>query len=225
MKRYIVVTNVWGKKWNIFHTGLKDYIKEEREEFDTIEEVNDYVNLFEGVYKDTNDKYTFKEPCEIWGYVVGDTNQFKLIKWGGTGMSHISKGVRGNCKRLVKPVPHSFKKEGFFGEMFDYAFHNFDSRMNNLYNKDYVFRGKDEIPANYRWDDGEYEGWLQFRWGDGTNAVGYVKENKSKKHDNIDEPIGELNDELIDEYHDEEIENSFLKEEDKEKLKRLIDRW
>ena len=218
MKRYIVVTNVWGKKWNIFHTGLKDYINEEREELDTMEEVNDYVNLFEGVYKDTNDKPSLKEPFEVWGYVVGDTNQFKFVKWGGTGMKHISKGVRGNCKKLVKPVPFSNVK---FGEAFHYAFHNFDSRMNSLYNKDYVFRGKDEIPVNYRWDNGEYEGWLQFRWGDGTNAVGYVKENKSKKHD----PIDELNDELINEYRDEEIENSFLKEEDKEKLKRLADRW
>ena len=218
MKRYIVVTNVWGKKWNIFHTGLKDYIKEEREEFDTIEEVNDYVNLFEGVYKDTKDSPSFKEPFEMWGYVVGDTNQFKFVKWGGTGMKHMSKGVRGNSKRIVKPVPHSNMK---LGEVFSYTFHNFDSRMNNLYNKDYIFRGKDEISANYRWDDGEYEGWLQFRWGDGANAIGYVKSLKEKKH----EPVDNFNDETITEYEDEEIENSFMREEDKEKLKRLMDRW
>ena len=225
MKRYIVVTNVWGKKWNIFHTGLKDYIKEEREEFDTMEEVNDYVNLFEGIYKDTKDNPSFKEPFEMWGYVVGDTNQFKFIKWGGTGMKHMSKGVRRNSKRIVKPVPHSNMK---LGEAFSYTFHNFDSRMNNLYNKDYVFRCKDEIPANYRWDDGEYEGWLQFRWGDGTNAIGYVKPVKENKTPDDIVDFAEMEDPWFEQEHDEnieEIENSFLRDEDKEKLKKLADRW
>jgi hypothetical protein len=99
-----------------------------------------------------------------------------------------------------------------------------DTKMNKLYIKDYLFRGEDEIPADYKWDDGEYEGWLQFRWGDGTNAVGYVKPESTKKNESIDEPDDAYDGEPFN-TNDEEIENSFLREEDKEKLKRLEDRW
>ena len=38
---------------------------------------------------------------------------------------------------------------------------------------DTYFRGPNEIPEGYVWDEGEYKGWLQFRWGDGKNAVGW----------------------------------------------------
>ena len=32
------------------------------------------------------------------------------------------------------------------------------------------------------WDDGEYEGWLQFRWGNGLNAIEKEDEiNKQKR--------------------------------------------
>lgn len=36
---------------------------------------------------------------------------------------------------------------------------------------DFFFRGPSEVPEDYKWDTGEYEGWLQFRWGDGKNAI------------------------------------------------------
>lgn len=36
---------------------------------------------------------------------------------------------------------------------------------------DEYFRRDDEIPENYKWDDGEYDGWLQYRWGDGRNKI------------------------------------------------------
>ena len=49
MKKYIVLTNIWGKKQNIYFGTLMDVFKEEKEEFDTMEEVNEYVSLFEGV--------------------------------------------------------------------------------------------------------------------------------------------------------------------------------
>ena len=57
---------------------------------------------------------------------------------------------------------------------------------------DILFRGEDEIPADYIWDNrGEYDGWLQFRWGDKKNALDYIEpENdkaKNKKQNNIEE--------------------------------------
>jgi len=42
---------------------------------------------------------------------------------------------------------------------------------NKLAELDFFFRGPSEIPEDYKWDTGEYEGWLQFRWGDGKNAI------------------------------------------------------
>ena len=47
-----------------------------------------------------------------------------------------------------------------------------------------LFRGKDEIPEDYKWDVGEYEGWLQYRWGNGLNAIEREDEiNEQKRAD------------------------------------------
>lgn len=55
----------------------------------------------------------------------------------------------------------------------------------NLKVLDKYFRGPDEIPEDYKWDNGEYEGWLQFRWGDGKNAIDYKPEPKKKSDSNL----------------------------------------
>lgn len=47
---------------------------------------------------------------------------------------------------------------------------------NKLAELDFFFRGPLEVPENYNWDIGEYDGWLQFRWGDGKNKI--IKENE-----------------------------------------------
>lgn len=72
---------------------------------------------------------------------------------------------------------------------------------NRLLMKDVFFREEGEVPKDYKWDFGEYDGWLQFRWGDGKNAVGYKEEKKetSKKVteeekilDNVSEEVSEF---------------------------------
>lgn len=67
-------------------------------------------------------------------------------------------------------------------------------------------------------DEGEYDGWLQFRWGDGKNAIGY-KEKKEKR--NNDENLYEEfdNNEQFDE------QAIFDKQIEKEKLKLIENRW
>ena len=213
MARYIVVTNIWGKK-EVTMWFSKDVFNEEREYFNTLEEAKDFAWLFReyamlfpnpdqkktGHWKN-KDKWkwdygksklayeVFKPGEMLWGYVIGDTEECKVIEWGGLCMYNISKKID---QRKVK---------------------------------DYLFRGEDEIPKDYVWDDGEYEGWLQYRWGDGKNALDYVEPEKPKKvKEEIedDDSIDELDDIYID---NDDIEDSFLKDEDREKLKRLIDRW
>ena len=53
-----------------------------------------------------------------------------------------------------------------------------------LENYDVYFRKENEVPLLYTWKgprDEEYEGWLQFRWGDGKNAIGYVEPVKKER--------------------------------------------
>lgn len=92
----------------------------------------------------------------------------------------------------------------------------FSKRMKPLELKDNFFRKDDEIPKDYKWDSGEYEGWLQYRWGDGKNAVGYkeVKKYNASKKCSVDN-IGEEYDE----------QDKFDRQIEKEKLKIIQDRW
>ena len=55
--------------------------------------------------------------------------------------------------------------------------------------KDKYFRRPDEIPENYKWDLGEYDGWLRYRWGDGKNAIGYKEPCQKPKRNH--EPMTE----------------------------------
>ena len=56
------------------------------------------------------------------------------------------------------------------------------SKIPNLQDYDVFFRGEDEIPEDYLWDNrGEYKGWLQFRWGDGKNSINFKEEHKKER--------------------------------------------
>lgn len=228
MKKYIVVTNIWGVKRNIFGV-LKDHFIEEREYFDTMDEVNEYVTLFESVCayikvpnKEWNGWYNsrsslnnfFKNDKErLWGYVVGDTEKFDVVKWGGY---------------CLKDVNKSYTKS--YSKFSDYS-ETLTAELNKCLIKDYLFRSEDEVPKDYKWDYGEYFGWLQFRWGDGKNAVGYVAPTKQKK---VVEPIMVQDEETevtewVEEKHNDDfadqIEDAYKKIEERERAKLLADRW
>jgi len=76
-----------------------------------------------------------------------------------------------------------------------------------------------EIPKNYKWDDGEYRGWLQYRWGDGKNAIDYRKPKTLDRSENDALPIEKEVDE------NEEMQNNFDNEIIKEQIKRKFERW
>ena len=50
--------------------------------------------------------------------------------------------------------------------------------------KDRFFRKDGEVPEGYKWDVGEYEGWLQFRWGNGRNSVEFGEDAVIDSKDN-----------------------------------------
>lgn len=220
MKRYILITNIWGRKADkIYGWNYKDPTRnnivcdEERIEFDTMEELNEHLQLFQDFcntfnkaerkdhyndvwlhrnsrhqYQSYNDRFEFNTPDDrAWGWLIADREK-QSWTWGG--------------EKLRK----------------------YDNRSNKLILKDKLFRGPDEIPENYKWDDGEYDGWLQYRWGDGKNAIGY-EDKKTSKTSKSEKVIEEDYD--YDEYEmmGEDIEDQFAKTDAKETIKKLIDRW
>ena len=157
-KRYVLIFNKW-----------QDYVNDclSVSEYDTLDEVKEEISLINKFYHDTprpkfvTTKYSryrkkrdvqFEENTFFWGFIVLDFEKCKCIEVGHDG---ICIGSKSNNINRVK---------------------NF-----SLANADYFFRKDDEIPQDYKWDDGEYEGWLQFRWGDGKNAIGYVEPEVQKK--------------------------------------------
>ena len=96
--------------------------------------------------------------------------------------------------------------------------------------KDFYLRGVDEIPIDYKFECySEYEGWLQYRWGNRMNAVDYVAPKKDltpKESHKLDIYDGcEEDYELDEDYEAELIENKFADLLDKETKQKLCDRW
>ena len=148
--------------------------------FDTLEEAMEEAKLINIMYSNT------PKPQKIY---VKNSGKYRDGKWYHDSYNlDFSNGayfwgymVLDMINNKVIKIVNTIKHCGF----------TFDSKI-TLDKLDVLFRGEDEIPADYIWDDrGEYEGWLQFRWGDGKNALDYVEpENykvKNKKQDNIEE--------------------------------------
>ena len=215
MKRYVLITNIWGRQadkylgWNYKNLfANKLVVDKEKWEFDTMEELNNYLELFkdycsmfekaERINKyatTTNGQSQWKFDSadkRVWGWLIGDRETMNMT-WGGEKL------------------------------------YEYNNKTDKRILKDILFRGPDEVPEDYKWDDGEYEGWLQFRWGDGKNAIDYIEPEKPKPDKVIEEKFD--NDETIymDDYFDdsfaEEVENAYAKIESKELIKKLEDRW
>lgn len=137
-------------------------------EYDNIEEANEEASLINEFYKDTpkpvrvKDKYSkmtyeFPNNAYFWGYIILDMEDMKLIEIGHDG-------IKINCNLRIFNEFLIRKKSDF-----------------NLMMKDIFFRKESEVPEKYVFDDGEYEGWLQYRWGDGMNAINKHKKEKTSK--------------------------------------------
>ena len=148
-KRYGIVF----EKWSIygFHRDITEY--------DTIKEVNEEIALIEEMYKDTprpehkfrRSKFCNRKSTEISDYAWCAANIGEAF-WGYLVLDFEE-------EKLMKWGHDCLK------------YQNKDSDPRLV--KDIFLRGKDEVPKDYKWDCGEYAGWLQFRWGDGRNSVKY----------------------------------------------------
>lgn len=137
-------------------------------EYDTIEEANEEAFLINEFYKDTpkpvrvKNKYSkmtyeFPNNAYFWGYIILDMEDMKLIEIGHDG-------IKVSLDNIFLREYHIKKKSDFTHQI-----------------KDIFFRKESEVPEKYVFDDGEYEGWLQYRWGDGMNAINKPKKEKTPK--------------------------------------------
>ena len=138
--------------------------------FDTLDEAMEEAKLINIMYSDTpkpqrtyvekGGKYSGKKRWSK-GYNLDFSNGAYF--WGYAVLDMINNKII----KVVNDIKH-------FGYIID--------NKPSLTVTDVLFRGEDEIPEDYIWDKrGEYDGWLQFRWGDKKNALDYVEPEKEER--------------------------------------------
>lgn len=213
--RYVILFSLKGQY------GVTGYSRSEYDDLKDCNEECDEINKlyidhplpvlidrkWNGVYpkkRHLESIYDYSGGKSWWGYIVLDFIECKCIRVGGHGF-HCQNHI---CYNTCKSINGSMET------------------------KDYFFRDPNECPDEYEWKSGEYEGWLQFKWGDGKNAIGYVeppKTSKKKKDDTeigMDFETGGLDDfPKPDDFKYDAIETKFEDIINKETQKRLMDKF
>ena len=110
---------------------------------------------------------------------------------------------------------------------------NINNKTDNLKIKDILFRKPNEVSFNYPWDNGEYEGWLRFRWGDGKNKIEgntpqeIKKIEKKKNYKPKDKFYKKLDPEDLKQFegYDDSLQNKMDKEIENELEKDLMNKY
>ena len=171
-KRYVVYTYSWwwdGKNYNSEMVPVKrtnDY-----DEFDTITEVRDYIKFLNELYQDVEEPYKVPE-CWVDRF---DGKKIHKRPVYSAEYRYIHNDSYWEAEDGVRKFWGYYVFDYETERVIDHGGHDHPEftkqYKQNLAIRDALFRGKDEIPEDYKWDDGEYEGWLQFRWGNGLNAI------------------------------------------------------
>lgn len=226
-KRYALVLDEWGK----WFRDVKKSFKRDITEYDTLEEAKEYAEFLDLALENIKRPDEFKTRGKFragdrWArkyYNATDTYH----KWINGERVEIKEAEVFDTDRywwgyvIIDFEEEKFVQFGGIG-LKDYSIQDMKARKPIL--MDLIFRKPEEIPEGYSWDEGEYEGWLQFRWGDGKNAIGYVEPKKPKEKG--EEPFyypgrNEIEDYLV----GDELQDKFDDMEDKERSKRLMDRY
>ena len=223
-KRYRMVFSIWG---HINSDSVSDFdtIEELEEEKKLVKEVYNATPRPEKVYKEKSYRYE-KRKYEVsyendgcyWGYITLDYQEKKILEIYNDGCrvykivenkTYPHYSVGGGVKVSVTKCPYTI-----------------DRKTDKRRVMDIFFRTEEDVPVEYAWVPGEYEGWLQFKWGDGKNAIGYVEpEKKTKSQTDEDDDFNE--DDIFDEYMDrnEEIATTLEDQLHEETMKRLRNKW
>ena len=175
-KRYVIYWYKWyWDNINEMNDPSIAYKENEYVQFDTMDEVNAHIEFINEIYSDikrpeineaywqdilTKQKYPFKpdihESRITYHKPETVTHKDYQFFWGYMILDYEKNEIVKMCGDKHPEFNNNYK--------------------NDLRLKDVLFRRKDEIPENYKWENGEYDGWLQFRWGNGLNAI--EKEDK-----------------------------------------------
>lgn len=184
-KRFRLIFTMWGHKSDI---SVFD--------FDTLSEAKEDAKEIRGLYHDTprpevNNKrgfYDYSNGGSLWGYIILDYDNNSIVEI-------YNDGVR---------ITGKYSSSG------SYAGYEVMSKSSDKRRiRDFFFRTEEDVPDDYNWDVNEYSGWLQFKWGDGKNAVNYKPKSGNVK-DDIDEVAVE-EDEY--DYLQDDYDRQFEKEE------------
>lgn len=194
--------------------------------FDTEEEIKEEIQMIQNMYCSTPKPYRinvgskwskkyeliFDEGSFYWGYVIFDFKKETYRYFNDGAVIPLSK-PRFNYKKYASDCIEV------------------NNKSNKLVIKDYFLRKPNEIDPDYKFKQGEYDGWLQFRWGDGKNAIGLPQpediskeEIKRKKYKPKDKYFKKY-DEDIELTEEEKIQEDMDKEFDKENSKYLMDKY
>ena len=149
-KRYMLIFN----KWSYYKTH------EDISEYDTMMEVDAEIKLLEEAYGDTPRPKLKRN--KSWYVRSGKSTEVLDYEWSSPSIGEAFWGylvADTETERIVKWGNDCLRA------------YNRDTDVRRI--KDWLFRKDDEIPSDYKWSNGEYEGWLQYRWGNGLNAVKY----------------------------------------------------
>lgn len=202
-KRYVVYTYSWwwdGHNYKTSDTAVKrsnDY-----DEFDTITEVRDYIKFLNELYKDVEEPYKVPE-CWVDRF-DGKTIHKRPVY--SAEYRYIHNDSYWEAEDGVRKFWGYYVFDYEAERVIDHGGHDHPEftkqYKQNLELRDALFRGKDEIPEDYKWDIGEYEGWLQYRWGNGLNAIekeDEINEQKRAEAARIREEKKQIQETFIDE--------------------------
>jgi len=171
-KRYCLIFSNWTNvllSYSIsFFDSLEDLKEEERMIIEMYRSVPKPYRHNIGTKWNKKYELVFEEGSFYWGYIILDF-ETDTINYYHDG-----------CVIPWTKPKYDYKK--YVNDCIQ-----INSKSDKLFIKDLFFRKPNEIDPNYKFQTGEYDGWLQFRWGDGKNAIGVYKpeeENKIKKHSN-----------------------------------------
>ena len=201
-KRYRLIFSIWGHH---MANSLSD--------FDTLDELMEEIKLLKSFYGTTprpekiyppkqhrwdkpEPKISYENGGCYWGYIALDYKDEKIIEIYNDGCRVVCDG-----QRFIN------KKE---------------DRKRIL---DIFFRKEDEVPEDYIWDEGEYEGWLRYRWGDGKNAIGYVETKKDKPLEISDDSSYDNSEDDYDYSEYEILEETIEDKLSEENKKRLWEKY
>lgn len=204
LKKSIEIKEQYCRRYEITEIGFDEESKEQTSitEYDTKEELLKDLEII-------SQMMPVDENTELNEYICLDFVSEKVFKYS-IYKSQPKDFLNYGYYRNTKPTRRLY--ESMFSILVD------KGKLDSPRVRDILFRREDEVPKNYKWDDGEYEGWLRFRWGDGKNAIKPKDNNQSPKKEKKVVPIETLT-------IAEEIELEYEREEEIELKKKLIDRW